>query len=200
RDNDEDEAVLEYCRSLRAELLGLSAFGEPLRVLLDSKAAKASNKRWSWVKKGAPIIVEVGPRDMAEGKAAVIRRDRLYKDDGKLATAFTPRDEFVASAAAYLEEIQAGLYAEAKVRLEANIRRDVTDLAKHFAGNEEKFAGWVEVQWSRPSGDALNKIVAQLKGLKLTMRNSPINAAPADGACFFTGEAAVERILIGRTY
>lgn len=200
RDNDEDEAVLEYCRSLRAELLALTAFGEPLRVLLDTKAAKASNKRWAWIKKGAPVIVEVGPRDMGEGKAAVLRRDRLYKDDGKLATAFTPRDEFVSGAAALLEEIQAGLYAQAKERLDANIRRDVTDLAQHFAGDEAGFAGWVEVQWSRPSGAALDKIVEQLKALKLTMRNSPIDAPAADGACFFSGEPAVERILIGRTY
>lgn len=200
RDNDEDEAVLEYCRSLRMELLAQSAFGEPLRVLLDTKAAKASNKRWAWVKKGAPIIVEVGPRDMGEGKAAVLRRDRLYKDDGKLATAFTPRGEFVAAASAMLEDIQSGLYAEAKQRMEANIRRDVTDLAAHFASDEAAFAGWIEVQWARPTGAALAKIVDQLKALKLTMRNSPLNSAPVDGPCFFTSEPAVERILIGRTY
>ena len=199
RDNDEDEAVLEYCLSLRMELLKQSAFGEPVRVLLDTKAIKASNKRWAWVKKGAPIIVEVGPRDVGEGKAAVIRRDRLYKDDGKLATAFTPREEFVAQAAALLEEIQQNLHVEAKQRLEANIRRDVTDLAAHYAG-DDKVVGWVEVQWARPSGAALDKIVEQLKALKLTMRNTPLDAAPVDGACFFTGEPAVERILIGRTY
>ncbi len=200
RDNDEDAAVLEYCRTLRMELLAQSAFGEPLRVLLDTKAIKASNKRWAWVKKGAPIIVEVGPRDMGEGKAAVLRRDRLYKDDGKLATVFTPRDEFVTAAAAMLEDIQSGLYAQAKERMEANIRRDVTDLAAHFAGDEAGFAGWVEVQWAKPSGADLDKIVEQLKALKLTMRNSPLDAAPADGPCFFTTEPAVERILIGRTY
>ena len=200
RDNDDDEAVLEYCRTLRTELLALSAFGEPLRVLLDTKATKASNKRWSWVKKGAPIIVEVGPRDVSEGKAAVLRRDRLYKDDGKLATAFTPRAEFVSGAVAMIEDIQATLYAEAKARMDANIRRDVTDLATHFAGDEAGFAGWVEVQWARPTGAALDKIVEQLKALKLTMRNSPLEAAAVDGACFFTGEPAVERILIGRTY
>jgi prolyl-tRNA synthetase len=200
RDNDEDDSVLDYCRTLRTELLALSAFGEPLRVLLDTKATKASNKRWSWVKKGAPVIVEVGPRDVAEGKAAVLRRDRLYKDDGKLATAFTPRAEFVSAAAAMLEEIQANLYTEAKQRMDANIRRDVTDLATHFAGDEAGFAGWVEVQWARPTGAALDKIVEQLKALKLTMRNSPLDAAAADGTCFFTGEPAVERILIGRTY
>jgi prolyl-tRNA synthetase len=200
RDNDEDDSVLDYCRTLRTELLALSTFGEPLRVLLDTKATKASNKRWSWVKKGAPVIVEVGPRDVAEGKAAVLRRDRLYKDDGKLATAFTPRAEFVSAAAAMLEEIQANLYTEAKQRMDANIRRDVTDLATHFAGDEAGFAGWVEVQWARPTGAALDKIVEQLKALKLTMRNSPLDAAAADGTCFFTGEPAVERILIGRTY
>jgi prolyl-tRNA synthetase len=200
RDNDEDDAVLEYCRALRLELLKLSAFGEPIRVLLDTKATKASNKRWSWVKKGAPVIVEVGPRDVGEGKAAVLRRDRLYKEDGKLATAFTPRADFVSHAAEMQEDIQASLYAQAKERMDANIRRDVTDLATHFAGDEAGFAGWVEVQWARPTGAALDKIVEQLKALKLTMRNSPLNASAADGACFFTGEPAVERILIGRTY
>ncbi|MEW6576571.1 MAG: proline--tRNA ligase [Pseudomonadota bacterium] len=200
RDSDEDGAVLEYCRTLSKELGALEAFGEPVRVLLDTKATKAQVKRWSWVKKGAPIIVEVGPRDVAEGKAAVLRRDRLYKDDGKLNTAFTQKGDFVASAATLLQDIQTSLYAEAKARLDANIARDVSDLAAHFKGDEAKFAGWVEVQWARPSGAALDKIVEQLKALKLTMRNAPLDAAPADGACFFTGEPAVERILIGRTY
>ncbi len=200
RDDDGDEAVLEYCRTLATELRGLTAFNEPVRVLLDTKAIKASTKRWSWVKKGAPVIIEVGPRDVSEGKAAVLRRDRLYKDDGKLATAFTPRGEFVAAASAMLEEIQSALYAQAKERMETNIRRDVTDLAAHYAGDEAGFAGWVEVQWAKPTGAGLDKVVEQLKALKLTMRNSPLDAAPVDGICFFTGERAVERILVGRTY
>ena len=98
-----------------------------------------------------------------------------------------------------LEEIQTGLFSEAKARLADNIRRDVTDLASHFKG-DDKFVGWVEVQWARPTGAALNKIVEQLKELKITMRNTPMEATPVDGMCFFTGEPAVERILIGRTY
>jgi prolyl-tRNA synthetase len=199
RDNDEDEAILDYCRSLAAELRGLSAFGEPVRVLLDTKAIKASNKRWAWVKKGAPIIVEVGPRDVAGGNVAMLRRDQLYKNDGKLNSAFISRGAFVGQAAALLDEIQTGLFTEAKARLDDNIRRDVTDLASHFK-SDDKFVGWVEVQWARPTGAALDKIVDQLKALKITMRNTALDAAPVDGACFFTGEPAIERILIGRTY
>ena len=199
RDNAEDEAILNYCRSLAADLRGLDAFSEPVRVLLDTKAIKASNKRWGWVKKGAPVILEVGPRDVAGGNVAFLRRDQLYKDDGKLNSVFMPRPEFVGQISVLLEEIQIGLFSEAKVRLNDNIRCDITDLQTHFRG-EEKFAGWVEVQWSRPTGAALDKVVEHLKALKITIRNTPLDAAPADGTCFFTGEPAVERILIGRTY
>jgi prolyl-tRNA synthetase len=199
RDNEEDAAILDYCRGIEAELKALDAFREPVRVLLDAGANKAQTKRWGWVKKGAPVILEIGPRDVAGGNVAVIRRDRLYKEGGKLDTAFVAKGDFVAGAVAMLEEIQAGLHAEAKARLDDNIRRDVTDLAAHYSG-DDRFAGWVEVQWSRPTGAVLDGIVEQLKALKLTMRNTPLDAAPADGACFFTGEPAVERVLIGRTY
>jgi prolyl-tRNA synthetase len=200
RDDEGDAAVLDYCKALAKEVRSQTAFDEPIRVLLDTKATKAQTKRWAWVKKGAPIIIEIGPRDVAEGKAAVIRRDKLDQESGKLATAFTPREAFVSGAGALLEEIQASLCAEAKARLANNIARDVTDLAAHFKGGEDKFVGWVEVQWARPTGAALDKVVAQLKALKLTMRNVPLDAAATDGRCHFTGEHAVERILIGRTY
>ena len=199
RDNEEDAAILDYCRDLEASLKALDAFREPVRVLLDTSGAKAQTKRWGWVKKGAPIIVEVGPRDVAGGNVAVIRRDRLYQESGKLNSAFIAKSDFIAEAAATLDDIQSSLHAEASERLHASIRRDVTDLAAHFAG-DDKFVGWVEVQWSRPTGAMLDKIVEQLKSLKLTMRNTPLDAAPADGPCVFTGEPAVERVLIGRTY
>ena len=99
-----------------------------------------------------------------------------------------------------LENVQADLSNDANKWLQSNIARDVTDLAGHFKGSEEKVVGWAEVQWARPTGAALAKIVEQLKGFKLTMRNVPLDVAPIDGVCFFTGEPAVERILIGRAY
>ncbi|MCJ8155952.1 proline--tRNA ligase [Sphingomonas sp. LaA6.9] len=202
RDNDEDEAVLDYCKALVRDLNALSAFGEPVRALLDARAQKASNKRWAWVKKGAPLIVEVGPRDVAGGNVSVLRRDRLYDQGGKLASEIRPQGEFVGAATAALEDIQSSLFAEAKARTDSNITRDVTDFAglKGFYEKAGKFAGWVEVQWSKPTGAELEDIVEKLKGLKLTMRNVPNDAKPVDGACFFTGAAAVERILIGRAY
>jgi prolyl-tRNA synthetase len=200
RDDEGDAAVLDYCQSLADALRAVSVFGEAVRVLLDTKATKAQTKRWGWVKKGAPLIVEVGPRDVAGGNVSVIQRTTLYTGEGKLNSNIMPRDEFVAQAATLLENVQADLSNDANKLLQQNIARDVTDLAAHYKGGEDKVVGWVEVQWARPTGQALAKIVEQLKALKLTMRNVPTDAAPVDAACFFTGDKAVERILIGRTY
>ena len=201
RDGPEDAAIVDYCTALLGELQTLDAFREPVRVLLDRRSAKAATKRWGWVKKGAPIIVEVGGRDVAGGNVSVLRRDRLYKDDGKLDSTILPKGDFVAAAAQMLADLQATLHAEATERLHGNIDRSITGieaLKAHFAASAKP--GWAEVQWSKPTGDALDKVVQWLKGEKLTLRNVPLDAAPADGICIFTGDRATERVLVGRSY
>ena len=203
RGKDEDEVVLEYCESLRAEIAAQQALGEPVRVLLDKKAGQAAAKRWDWVRKGAPVIMEVGPRDMNDNKVAMIRRDQLWNmDNGKANFAFTPRADAVAGLSALLEDIQNSLFNEAAERRDANITRGVTSLDEvaAFYDGSAKYPGWLEVQWSKPTGDALEKVVETLKGHKLTIRNVPRDAAPADGPCIFTGDPAVERILIAKAY
>ncbi|WP_298674835.1 proline--tRNA ligase [uncultured Sphingomonas sp.] len=201
RDSEEDAAIVDYCRDLQGALAGLSALGEPVRALLDLKSAKAATKRWGWVKKGAPIVIEVGGRDVAGGNVSVLRRDRLYREDGKLDSRVTPRDGFIGEAAAMLADIQSSLHAEAKARLRGNITR-VDD----WAGVEAMFAesavkpGWADVAWSRPTGAALDKVVERLKALKLTIRNAPMGQDAPDGVCIFNGAPAVERVLIGRSY
>ena len=151
-------------------------------------------------------------RDEAKRAAYSARGDSGYKlipfsveshgRLGKPAMAFTPRDEFIGGAAALLEEIQNGMFEEARTRRDANITRDVGhwhDVVNFFRKGG-KYPGWVEVNWSKPTGDALEKVVEQLKGEKLTIRNVPKDSKPAEGECIFTGDAAVERILIARAY
>ena len=202
RDDDGDEALLAYCEEIRAKVANLSALGEPIRVLLDKRPGKATQKRWAWVKKGAPVILEVGGRDMAENKVSVIRRDRLWNEAAKVNFAPTDREEFAGSVAALLEDIQNALHTEAAARRDANIVRGVTsmdDLAAHFADGN-KYPGWVELGWSRPTGEELEAVVAKLKTLKLTIRNTPMDAGTPSGQCLFTGKPAVETIYVARAY
>lgn len=203
REDEGDAALIDYCEGLRAALVGQFALGEPVRVLLDTKPGKPAQKRWDWVRKGAPVIVEVGGRDKEGGVVSLLRRDALW-DSGTGKPAFeTPTREIAGQTIpGILADMHAAMFTEAQERREANITRGVAAFAaveKHFAANS-KFPGWVEVQWSKPTGVELEKVVERLKALKLTIRNVPLGGLPADGACIFTGAPATERVLLAKAY
>jgi prolyl-tRNA synthetase len=210
RDKPEDAAVLAYCEELAADLNRLSAFGEPLRALVDRKPGRSTDKRWIWIKRGVPVICDIGARDVANSNVSFIRRDRLRSGE-KIASQMLPRAQFVEQAAGLLSEIQQSLQGQARERMQAAIRTDIatlgqlSDYYKGAKGEDEEggdpFLGWVSVAWSRPEGAALEKVVQQLKGLKLTVRNVPLAQEPVTGkTCLFTGQPAVENVLIGRAY
>ncbi len=207
RDKPEDAEVLAYGEALAKELNGLMAFGVPVRALLDKKPLRSAEKRWNWVRKGAPIILELGPRDAAAGQVTVIRRDDL-RDGDKVRSQAVARETFVGGAVAMLEEIQASLFAEAKARLDGALIDGIKtfdDLAAYFgpAAEDEAdaFRGWAKVVWARPTGAELEAVDARLKTLKLTIRNAPSDQPGGDlGTCLFTGRPAVEAILIARAY
>ncbi len=202
REVPEDVALIAYCREVAASLADAMALGERIRVLVDTRATKASTKRWNWIKKGAPVIVEIGGRDMAVGNVTMLRRDMLYAGDGKLASTVLSREDFGSQVPALLGAIQNALFEEARARRDAATTAVTSwdEVAAHFRGDEDKVTGWVEAAWSRPTGAALDAVVAKLKTLKLTVRNTPMGQATPAGPCLFTGNPAVERILIGRTY
>ncbi|MBI1329474.1 MAG: proline--tRNA ligase [Alphaproteobacteria bacterium] len=206
RDKPEDAQVLEYGHALVKELSGKFALDEKIRVLLDTKHIKSSEKRWNWVRRGAPIIVEIGPRDVANGQVTFMRRDML-RDGDKVKSQAMARDEFVAKMPALLEEMQKSLHAEARTRMDSNIRSDIktfSDLEAYFgAGSDDdagEFKGWVRAGWAKPEGAALDAVDARLKALKLTLRNVPADGMKAGGTCIFGGGDAKEDILIARAY
>jgi prolyl-tRNA synthetase len=202
RDKPEDAALIEYCKSLEKELKA-----KGIRTVVDLKPIKSAEKRWGWVRRGAPVILEVGGRDVTGNNVTFMRRDKL-RDGDKVISHSSGRDAFVAEAPSLLDSIQATLFAEAKARLDGNIltgMKTFDELSAYFGATEAEdeagpFRGWVQVPWSRPEGAKLEAVADRLKALKLTIRNAPLGQGAASGACVFTGETAKESILIARAY
>jgi prolyl-tRNA synthetase len=202
REKPEDKDLLEYCAGIEKELKTAG-----IRVLVDAKPTKSSDKRWNWVRRGAPIIVEVGGRDASGGNVTFMRRDAL-RDGDKIASHVRTRAEFISGAQALLDDIQAALYAEAKARLDGNIVSDIKTfdaLADYFGAaaaddEDSAFKGWAKVAWSKPEGTELDAIADRLKALRLTIRNAPVVQDAIQGTCLFTGAPAKEYVLIARAY
>ena len=139
---------------------------------------------------------------MADGKVSLLRRDALWAENGKPAFAAPSLEDAAQSIPAMLTEMQASLLASAQADRDQRITRGVNSFTEVEAAfsDEVKNPGWVEVQWSKPTGAALDAVAERLKALKLTLRNVPADSDAADGACVFTGEPAVERVLVARAY
>lgn len=195
---DADNAkVLDYCEKLRAELAAQNYAGQPVRVKLDARDIAGADKKWEWIKKGAPILLEIGPRDIEGGKVCVVRRDQLAA--GKR---FVVRDEFVATVAQELAAVQQGLFDQAlafqKARTVSNITTRAAfeayfrkDADNTFAGGQ----GFVRAKWC---GDPASLPV--IEELGVSIRCIPFDQDGKEGVCVLTGKAATQDVIFARAY
>jgi len=194
-------AVLEHCRKLAADLRSRTFAGRPIEVEVDARDLRGGDKMWQWVKKGVPVRVEVGPRDIEQGSVFVGRRDRTAKDKQSMA-----RDAFVDGAAALLQEIQDGMFARAKAHREEHTRR-IDSKAEFEAFFTPARAGDENAPSEIHGGFALSHfcgdpaVEADVKNrMGVTIRCIPLDAPEEQGACVITGRPSARRVVWGKSY
>src|SRR5438067_1448672 len=114
---DTRAAILDACEGLAAELRAQHVFGNGIEVDVDRRDIGGGIKNWDWIKKGVPLRVELGPRDLEKSSVVVSRRDRPVRTKASLS-----RDEFVQGAAGVLQQIQENLLQRASAFRDANTR------------------------------------------------------------------------------
>ena len=194
------EAVLAAAQELATKLRALTWHGLPLEVHVDSRDIGGGTKNWEWIKKGVPLRVELGPRDLESGNVAVSRRDEGVK--GKQ---FLPADELVRQAPALLDAIQQSLYERALAFRDEHTRRIDTkeDFYAFFtpanAAKPEIHGGFALAHWN-----GSRTVEEQVKAdLKVTIRCIPFDDPahpPEPGECVITGEPSVRRVLWAKSY
>src|SRR6202007_3083684 len=69
------QAVLQAAAKLRDQIAALRYAEESIRVEVDQRDIGGGAKNWQWIKRGVPIRIEIGPRDLSAGTVALSRRD-----------------------------------------------------------------------------------------------------------------------------
>ena len=190
RDEADREKVMDYVKSLEAEIKAQSYDGQPVRVVVDDRDMNAGERSWSWVRKGIPVRVEVGPRDIAENAVFFARRDLPPKQKKSM-----PRAEFVQNVGAILTEIQAALYARAVAFQNENTR--VIDTREEFYEFFKGDGGFAVAHWNGST-----EVEEQLKNdLSVTIRALPAGSDyEQPGTCPFSGEPSERRVIFARAY
>jgi len=195
---DETKAeVLAYCDKLAAELGDVRYCGRPVQVHVDTREGRGGEKLWSWIKKGVPIRLEIGPRDIASDSVFAGRRDKGRKDRVSIG-----REEFVATIAGQLDEIQQALFERAKALRDDNTRRidSKDEFYEYFTpANPDKpeIHGGFALCHYNGSAEVEEQIKADLN---VTVRCIPLDPAGEEGECIFTGEPSRRRVVFAKAY
>ncbi len=200
---DTRQAVLDACNALADTLRHQQFAGDPLRVHVDGRDLNGGVKKWEWIKKGVPIRIEIGPRDIESRKVCVQRRDQSVS-----AKEFSAKEEFIQQAQGILSDIQNTLLARATEFRDANIT--VCDSLDAFhahwetsGDSENDNPGWLYTAWAgTPEQEETLS-----KQHKITIRCLPIPEAKlppalatASNRCILTGQTTAVRAIWGRSY
>ncbi len=191
------QQVLEYCQKLLADLRATAWDGRTIEAEIDTRDIRGGEKLWSWVKKGVPLIVEVGPRDMANDSVFLGRRD--VQGLGKKGV---PRAEFLQNVGNLLNEIQQNLFNRAKAFRDEHTH-SFTDKESFYAfftpknKNEPEIHGGLAYAYY----DGSPEIEKQLKDeLKVTVRCLPLDSLNERGTCIFTGKSDAVKAVFAKAY
>jgi prolyl-tRNA synthetase len=184
RKDEERASVMEAASKIAADL----------KLKLDSREGHTPGaKFFHWERRGVPIVLELGPRDLASGNVVLKRRDTGTKE-------IVPQSELKATIEATLAAQQAALHVAAKERLKQNcvtadslpqVEEILRDVTAEKGGGKFVFAHIKD----DPQCDA------RLKEFKATVRCIPlIDEHDGLGKCIITGEPVDRRAVIAKAY
>ena len=177
------EGVLEAAAGVKE---ALAAAG--VRVKLDDSDKSPGWKFSEQEMRGFPMRIELGPRDIANGQAVLVRRDTGEKTTVSL-------DGIAESVKALLDEIQTNLFERAKAFRDSHIY-EAEDYETFRTIIEEK-PGFVKADWC---GDVACEEKIK-EDTAATSRCMPFgDSDPKTGRCVCCGREAKWRVVWGKAY
>jgi prolyl-tRNA synthetase len=184
RKDEERANVLEAARKIA---------GDVGAKLDDREGQSPGAKFYHWERRGIPVVLELGPRDVASNNIVLKRRDTGAKE-------IVAQSEISARVPAVLDRMQRDLYNAARQRLKdntviANSMQEVEDILRTVTA--EKGGG--KFVMAHMKDDAACD--ARVKEFKATIRSIPLtDEYDGPGKCIVTGEPVGRRVVIAKAY
>ena len=184
RKDEEKRAVLEAARRIANDL----------GAKLDEREGQSPGaKFFHWERRGVPVVMELGPRDLASGNIVLKRRDTGAKEMVRQSEARTKYQ-------AALSAMQNDLFMTAKNRLDANtMTANSLDEVQEILRDASAEKGGGKFVMAHLKDDP--ECDARLKEFKATVRNIPLtDEFDGPGKCIVTGETVEQRSVIAKAY
>ena len=159
-----------------------------IAVKLDDRATHQPGWKFAeYERKGVPLRLVIGPKDLAHNTVELVRRDTQEK-----MTIST--DHMVAQVTQLLTNIQADLYQRALAFQKAHTTS--VDTYAAFQAVLKEQGGFVLAHW-----DGTTETEKQIQAAtKASIRCIPLDAPQESGRCIYTGRPAHQRVVFAQAY
>ena len=155
-------------------------------IKLDDRDRRPGDKFYEWERKGVPIRIEIGPKDISNNSVVIVRRDTGEKKN-------VSQDGLSEIISETLADIQKNLYDRAmKFRDEKTKTADSWDeFVKLIDGGNFVLAHF----------DGTRETEAEIKKeTNATIRCIPLDTKEESGKCVKSGNASKGRVIFARSY
>ncbi|HRV30650.1 MAG TPA: proline--tRNA ligase [Kiritimatiellia bacterium] len=198
---EEQERTTAEAQAVAAELRrqGLSVKVD------DREGMQPGAKYYEWERKGVPVRLEIGPRDLEKGSLCVVRRFVIEQDGEseqdlrKRKKQFLPRAEAIAGMTALMDTLQKDLLERARIQKQKKTRMiDTLEEYEEFFKGGGGFA-WVHWAGTRDDEDTM------AKRFETSIRCIPFadqipEEGRGEGLCILTGKPSAQRVLMAKAY
>jgi prolyl-tRNA synthetase len=159
----------------------------------DREGQSPGAKFFHWERRGVPVVLELGPRDLAASNVVLKRRDTGTKEP-------MPQSDLAAKLPALLETIQQDMYNAAKQRLKDNtVLANSIDEVESILSNVTAEKGGGKFVMAHLADDP--RCDQRVKEFKATTRNIPLtDEYDGKGKCIVTGQEVDRRVVIAKAY
>ena len=156
-------------------------------VKVDDRDMRPGPKFYEWEKKGVPIRIEIGIKDLAKQSVVMVRRDTGEKQEIGLV-------EAAAAVETLLDKIQKNLFDKALKFRDENIRK--VETYEEFKTALKETGGFLSAHWCLdPACEAQVK-----EETKATTRCIPFDQKQEVGKCIVCGKQSNGRVLFAKAY
>jgi len=181
RNDEQKESITKFLNPILEELKENS-----VRTKVDWREESPGFKFNDWEMKGAPIRMEVGPRDIENNQVVFVRRDTGEKST-------IQAKDIVDKTSQMLSAIHDNLFAEAKDFMKSNT--NITDSYEEFKKIVDR-GGFIRCGWDGTSETEL-RIKEETSA---TIRVIPFDENPKNLKCIYTGKPAKHEVIFAKAY
>ncbi len=197
RNTEEQKSVMKFIDELTVKFSKLRYDENKIRYKIDTREMRGGEKLWDWIKKGVPIRLEIGPRDIKNNSVFMGRRDKAPKDKSAVDV-----NDFSDNLISYLDDIQENIYQKALKFLNENTV-DIDSKEKFFEfftpQNQKELeihGGFARSHWC---GDPLCEENIKNK-LKVTIRCIPLEKQQDKDKCIYCNKESDQRVIFAKSY